>query len=113
MIIFDFLLFYRRSRMRVRGAGAVSLTWPHFGATVALTAGSGPTPAHSAGPDLHRSVSPYDLRRSFSPYDLHRSFSLYDLHRSFSPYDLHRSFSPYDLLRSFSLLFDLHRSFSL
>jgi hypothetical protein len=41
--------------MRVRGAGAVSLTWPHFGATVALTAGSGPTPAHSAGPDLHRS----------------------------------------------------------
>jgi hypothetical protein len=48
--------------MRVLGAGAVSLTWPHFGATVALTAGSGPTPAHSAGPDLHRSVSLfYDL----------------------------------------------------
>jgi hypothetical protein len=51
--------------MRVRGVGAVSLTWPHFGATVALTAGSGPTPAHSAGPDSHRSVSPYDLHRSF------------------------------------------------
>jgi hypothetical protein len=45
--------------MRVRGVGAVSLTWPHFGATVALTAGSGPTPAHSVGPDLHRSVSPF------------------------------------------------------
>jgi hypothetical protein len=61
--------------MRVRGVGAVSLTWPHFGATVALTAGSGPTPAHSAGPDLHRSFSPYDLHRSFSLHDLHRSFS--------------------------------------
>ena len=69
--------------MRVRGVGAVSLTWPHFGATVALTAGSGPTPAHSAGPDLHRSVSLYDIHRSFSSYDLHRSFSLYALLRSF------------------------------
>jgi hypothetical protein len=57
--------------MLVRGVGAVSLTWPHFGATVALTAGSGPTPAHSAGPDLHRSVSLNDLHRSFSLfYDL-------------------------------------------
>ena len=64
--------------MRVRGVGGVSLTWPHFGATVALTAGSGPTPAHSAGPDLHRSFSLYDLQRSFSLYDLHRSFSLCD-----------------------------------
>jgi hypothetical protein len=43
--------------MRVLGVGGVSLTWPHFGATVALTAGSGPTPAHSAGPGLHRSFS--------------------------------------------------------
>ena len=35
--------------MRVRGVVAVSRMWRHFAATAAHTAGSGPTPAPSAG----------------------------------------------------------------